>query len=104
MIRRRATYEPLQSSAQPCWLTVRAFNGALLEARRLEPGTDLIRAYLAAMLELIDAGWRLGEFSSLGAAVRHERGSERRMLSIEAQDPEGSGRIAWGGQCVNCED
>jgi hypothetical protein len=104
MIRRRATYDSLQSSAQPRWLTVRAFTGALLEARRLEPGADLMRIYLAAMLELIDAGWRLGEFSSLGAAVRHERGSERRMLSIEAQDPESPGRVAGGGQCVNCED
>jgi hypothetical protein len=105
MIRRRSTYDALQTTAQPRWLTVRAFTGALLEARRLEPGTDLVRAFLAAMLDLIDPGWRLGEFSSSSAAVRHEHGMEKRMLGIEAQDPEdNSGHRAWGGQCVNCDE
>lgn len=104
MIRRRAAYDPLQPSTQPRWLTVRTFGGALLDARRLDPGTDLVRVFLAAMLELLDAGWRLGEFASSSAAVRHERASEKRMLAIEEQDPEGTGRAAWAGQCVNCED
>jgi hypothetical protein len=104
MIRRRATYEALQPSAQPRWLTVRTFGGGLIDARRLEPGTDLVRVFLTAMLELLDAGWRLGEFASNSGAVRHERASEKRMLAIEEQDPEAIGRAAWGGQCVNCED
>ncbi|HEX4052323.1 MAG TPA: hypothetical protein VHY19_15755 [Steroidobacteraceae bacterium] len=105
MIRRRAVYDPLLPSTQPRWLTVRTFGGGLLEARRLEPGTHLVRALLAAMLELLDAGWQLGEFASSSAAVRHERAGEKRMLAIEEQDPEGgTGRAAWGGQCVNCED
>src|ERR1700744_703385 len=104
MIRRRTSYDPLRASTQPRWLTVRTFGGGLLEARRLEPGTDLVRAFLAAMLDLIDNGWQLGEFASGSGAVRHERASEKRMLAIEEQDPEGIGRAAWGGQCVNCED
>ena len=105
MIRRRAHYDPLGSCTAPRWLTIRTFSGALLEARQLEPSTDLVRAFIAAMLELIDAGWRLGEFSSTSAAVRHERGTQKRMLAIEAEDPEAPGRqVAWRGQCVHCED
>ena len=41
-------------------------HNALLEARLLPPGTDLKRTFAAAMLEWIDAGWQLGEFSSAG--------------------------------------
>lgn len=91
MIRRRAQYDPLQTSAQPRWLTIRSFSGALLAMRRLEPGTDLVRAFLAAMLELIDSGWRLGEFASNSGAVRHERGAEKRMLAIEYAEPRADG-------------
>jgi hypothetical protein len=39
---------------------------AVLEARPLTPGANLKRAFVAAMLEHIDAGWELGEFSSTG--------------------------------------
>jgi hypothetical protein len=105
MIRKRASYDPLQTSGQPRWLTLRTFGGGLLEARRLEPGTDLVRTLLAAMLELREAGWELGEFGSTSGAVRLARGAEKRMLTIEMQDPEGNGRPAgWGGQCIGCEE
>ena len=87
MIRRRTQYDPLQTSALPRWLTIRSFSGALLAMRRLEPGTDLVRAFLSAMLELIDTGWQLGEFASSSGAVRHERGTEKRMLAIEYAEP-----------------
>jgi hypothetical protein len=39
-------------------------HGAVLEARLLPPGSDLKRAFVAAMLEWIDAGWQIKEFSS----------------------------------------
>jgi len=105
MIRRRHAHESLEPSGEPRWLTVRSFSGGLLEYRRLEPGTDLVRTYLVAMLELVDAGWRLGEFGSTSAAVRHERGTEKRMLAVESVDPEESRiRPAWPGQCTACED
>jgi hypothetical protein len=105
MIRKRAAYDPLQTSAQPRWLTVRTFGGGLLEARRLDPGTDLVRTLLSAMLEFRDSGWELGEFGSASGAVRLARGAEKRMLSIETRDPEGDGRHAtWSGQCIGCED
>lgn len=105
MIRKRAAYDPLQTSAQPRWLTVRTFGGGLLEAQCLEPGTDLVRMWLSAMLELRNAGWELGEFGSASGAVRLTRGVEKRMLAIEIQDPESDGRAAnWTGQCVGCGD
>jgi hypothetical protein len=57
------------------------------------------------MLELVDAGWQLGEFSSATPAVRCRRGAEQRMLSIESGDPEQRDTPrTWGGQCINCED
>ena len=36
----------------------------MLEVRALAAGCDLKRVFGAAMLERIDAGWKLGEFSS----------------------------------------
>ena len=45
------------------------------------------RALVAAMLERIDAGWQLGEFSSRGGSVFFTRGAERCMVGIEAADP-----------------
>jgi len=38
--------------------------GALLKVRDLPPGADLKRIFVAAILEWIDAGWQLKEFSS----------------------------------------
>jgi hypothetical protein len=35
-------------------------HGALLELRPLAPGSDLKRAFVAAMLEHIDGGWQPG--------------------------------------------
>jgi hypothetical protein len=34
-----------QPAAQARWLTTRTFSGALIEARRLEPGTVLVRTF-----------------------------------------------------------
>jgi hypothetical protein len=67
--------------------TVRNMHGALLESRPLPAGSDLKRAYVAAILEWIDAGWQLGEFSSRGGSVFFTRGAERCMVGIEAVDP-----------------
>ena len=101
MIRRRTAFNSLERSTNPRWLTKRAFTGALLEAQRLEPGADVARAFLASMLELLDAGWHLGEFSSAGAVVRYSRGSEQRLLTVEHMDPENSGGLAvWRGQSI----
>jgi hypothetical protein len=62
--------------------------GAVLEGRQLPPGADLKRAFVAAMLDWIDAGWQLDEFSSRGGAFFCTRGVERRMVNITPSDPD----------------
>src|ERR1035441_859995 len=81
MIRRRATFDPLEPTREPRWLVVRNMHGALLEARSLSPGSDLKRAFVALMLEWIDAGWQLGEFSSTTGTFRAGLGFSDRSLS-----------------------
>ena len=85
------TYRTLLSSRggvlrqEPC--TVRNMHGALIEAHELSPGTDLKKAFIAATLHWIDAGWLLGEFSSTGGVFFCTRSTERRMVSITPTDP-----------------
>jgi hypothetical protein len=55
---------------------------ALLESRPLPAGSDLKRTFIIAMLDHIDAGWLLGEFSSTGAVFFCTRGTVRGMVSI----------------------
>jgi hypothetical protein len=63
-------------------------HGALLESRLLPAGSDLKRTFVVAMLDHIDAGWLLGEFSSTGAVFFCTRGAERRMVSITPCAPD----------------
>jgi hypothetical protein len=84
---RRIVFDPLEPTHEPRWYVVRDARSALLEARALPPGTDLKRVFVAAMLERIDAGWKLGEFSSRGGSVFFTRGVDRCMVGIEAADP-----------------
>jgi hypothetical protein len=84
---RRNVFDPLEPTREPRWCTVRNMHGALLEARPLPAGSDLKRAFVAAMLEWIDAGWQLGEFSSTGGVFFCTRGTERRMVSITPSEP-----------------
>jgi hypothetical protein len=83
---RRNVFDPLEPTRDPRWYIVRNMHGALLEVRRLADG-DLKRAFVVAMLEWIDAGWRIAEFSSSGGAFFCTRGVERRMVSITPTDP-----------------
>src|ERR1700722_18070238 len=84
---RRNAFDPLEPTQEPRWYVVRNMHGALLEARPLPGGCDLKRVFAAAMLEWIDAGWRLGEFSSTGGVFFCTRGAGRRMVSITASEP-----------------
>jgi hypothetical protein len=84
---RRNVFDPLEPTQEPRWYTVRNMHGALLESRPLAAGSDLKRAFVAAMLEWIDAGWRLEEFSSTGGVFFCTRGTERRMVSITPTAP-----------------
>jgi hypothetical protein len=91
---RRNVFDPLEPSDEPRWFVVRDERSALVEARPLPAGADLKRNLVAAMLDRIDAGWQLGEFSSRGGSVFFTRGSERCSIGIEAADP---GRpVAYG--------
>jgi hypothetical protein len=97
MPRRRHVIDPLEPTLAPRWYVVRSMYGTVIESHELASGTDLKREFIAAMLQWIDAGWRLGEFSSVSATFfcdrqpsdRHpgDRSAERRMVSIDPTDP-----------------
>jgi len=87
MARRRAAHDPLESTAEPRWYVVRSMHGTVIESRELPAGADLRRMFILAMLQWIDAGWGLGEFSSTSAAFFCHRNPERRMVSIDPTDP-----------------
>lgn len=84
---RRSHFDSLEATQEPRWYTTRNMHGALLEARLLPPGSDLKRAFVLAMLEHIDAGWQLGEFSSIGGIFFCAKGNERRQVEITPSDP-----------------
>jgi hypothetical protein len=103
---RRNVFDPLEPTQEPRWYAVRNMHGALLEARALPAGSNLKRAFIAAMLEWIDTGWQLGEFNSRAAVFFCTKGVERRQIEITPSYP---GRVQSGGvpqrsSCANCED
>jgi hypothetical protein len=85
---RRNVFDPPERTREARWYGARDGRSALLEVRALPAGSDLKRIFVAAMLERIDARWRLGEFSSRGGSVFFTRGAERCMVGIEAADPD----------------
>ena len=84
---RRHVFDPLEPTKERRWYTVRNMHGALIEARLLPAGSDLKRAFVLALLEHIDAGWTLGEFSSVAGVFFCSKGVERRMASITPTSP-----------------
>jgi hypothetical protein len=84
---RRHVYDPLEPTTEPRWYVVRNMHQAVLEARPLPLGADLKRAFVAAILEYIDAGWRLGDFSSRSGTFFCTKDSERRMVEISPSNP-----------------
>jgi hypothetical protein len=87
MSARRSVYDPLQISAHPRWLVVRTMCRDVLEQRLLSPGSDLCGAFVTALAAHVAAGWTLETFSSNTACAFCHLGSERRAISIEAEDP-----------------
>jgi hypothetical protein len=96
---RRSVYDPLQPTSEPRWYAVRNMYGAVLEVRQLAPSADLKRAFVAAMLEWIDAGWQLGEFGSRTGVFFCTRGVERRQIEITPCNP---GRVSAPRGSENC--
>ena len=84
---RRNVFDPLEPTRDPRCYEVRNMHRGLLEARLLPAGTNLKRAFVAVVLEWIDAGWQLGEFSSTMGTFFCTRGIERRMICITPSDP-----------------
>jgi len=68
-------------------MVVRNMHRTVLEARQLESTANLTRTLVAAMLEYIDTGWTLGEFSSSTAFLFCTKAGERRMVGISPSDP-----------------
>jgi hypothetical protein len=79
---RRSTFDPLASSCELRWFEIRDMAGTLIDSRALPAGTDLKRTLVAAMLEHIDNGWTLGEFSSRIGTFFCNREGQRRMVNI----------------------
>lgn len=50
----------------PPGLVVRNMTGTILDSDEIPAGVDLKRRFAVAMLQWMDAGWQLGEFSSTG--------------------------------------
>jgi hypothetical protein len=106
MARRRTAHDPLESTAEPRWYVVRSMHGSVIESRELPHGADLKRVFVLAMLKWIDAGWRLGEFSSTSATFFCERNPERRMVSIDPTNPHAVPMYGGAhlGSCPDCGD
>ena len=83
---RRHVFDPLEPTEEPRWGVVTNMHRAVLEARPLPLGADLKRVFVAAMLEWIDSGWQLSEFSSRSEAFFCTKDSERRMITILPTD------------------
>jgi hypothetical protein len=106
MSRRRTVHDPLEPTAAARWYVVRSMHGTVLESHELAAGADLKRAFIVAMLGWIDAGWKVGEFSSTTATFFCDRRAERRMVSIDPTDPYDVpmyGGAHLGG-CATCGD
>ena len=106
MVRRRGTYNPLEPTAAPRWLVVRSMHGTIIESRQLSAETNLKRAFIAAMLDWLDSGWSIGEFSSGSGTFFCDRSPDRRMVSIDPTDPHDvpMNGAAHLSRCPTCED
>lgn len=87
MTPQRALFDPQLPVDKPSWLVVRKMTGAVLDSEEIPPGADLKRVFVATMIEWLDAGWEVGEFSSTTGTFFCTRGSERRMVGIEPAEP-----------------
>jgi hypothetical protein len=81
-------------------------HGTVIESRLLPAGADLKREFVASMVEWMDKGWQVGEFSSASGAFFCHRDPERRMVSIDPTDPEDEPRFgsSYFGGCPTCGD
>jgi hypothetical protein len=90
---------------KPSWLVVRNMTGAVLDSQEIAAGADLKRVFVATMLEWLDAGWRIGEFSSTAGTFFCVRGAERRMVGIQPTEPGHAHSSGTSGlqSCPGCD-
>jgi hypothetical protein len=84
---RRTVFGPLEPTKEPRWYVVRNMHRTVIEARALPAGANLKRTLVVSMLEHIDAGWRLREFSSRMRFFFCDKAGERRMVEITPSEP-----------------
>lgn len=103
MTPRRALFDPLQTLDKPSWLLIRNMTGAVLDTEEIPAGADLKRVFMATMLEWIDAGWQVGEFSSTaGPVFLHTR-----QWAAHGRDSAEPGQVDYNGVsgrqgCTTC--
>jgi hypothetical protein len=83
---RRTAFDPLEPTQEPRWYAVRNMHGALLEARQLPPGANLMRVFIAAMLEYVDTGSEIAEFKSRMGVLFAQKGVKRHQIEIRPTD------------------
>ena len=83
---RRSTFDPLEIGDKPTWYVVTNIHRAVLEVRPLPAGTNVKRVFVATMLEWMDAGLKLAEFSSRTGTFFCTKGTERLMVEISSTD------------------
>jgi hypothetical protein len=108
MVRRANAYDPLEATTAPRWHVVRTMHGSVVESHQLAPDADLKHFFIETMLKWIDAGWKIGEFTSTSGTFFCTRGNERRMVTITPSDPteepHSMYRSAFPGNCPTCGD
>jgi len=60
---------------------------SVLDHRLLPPGTDLYGAFIKALAAHVDNGWQMEVFSSNHACAFCSRSDERRVITVETEDP-----------------
>lgn len=102
---RRSVVDPLEPTSEPHWYAVREGFGGLLEVRLLASGTNLMWTFVTAMLESMDAGWELGDFSSRGGACYCTRGTQRATSALRGAIRDSPvDRSGDGHRRVLCDD
>jgi hypothetical protein len=87
LIKAYARHAKTPSSARAALVHCALHAWPLLEARALPADSDLKRAFVAAMLEWIDAGWQLGEFSSRSVHFFRTKIVELQTVEVSPTDP-----------------
>ena len=84
---KRASAHLWTVSTEMRWLIENDYWRNVRKYEPLPPGTDLLRAYLSALLRYHEQGWVLHEFSSHRSECFAHRNGERIVVQITSEDP-----------------